>query len=94
MSVGNYPTVEIYVGIELSFDEVLITECDLFQLHCNFNEFFFACNFENLVSDSLDDFSSRVIAFIYSVSEAVEQLFSVLNVLNELRNILLLANGF
>ena len=88
----NNSAIEVNVGVKFSFNEILVAKSDLFQFHCNFDKLFFACDFENFVSNSLDNFSSGVIAFVYSMSESVQQFFSVFNILNELRNILLLTD--
>lgn len=86
------PAVEIDVGVKLSFDEVGVGEGDAFELDCDFDEFLFSGDLEDLFGDAFDDLGSGVVVFVDPVAEAVEQSFFVLYVLDELRDVWFFAN--
>ena len=88
----NDTTVKVNVWIQFSVNEVRITQSNLLQFHCNFNQFLSSSDFEYFISDLLNDLCSWIIRFINSVSESVQKFLSVLNVFDELWNILLFAN--
>ena len=79
--------VEVYVGVELSLNEVLVTKSDSLQLDGDFNQRRLSDNRENFISGSLDDLGSGIVTLVDSVSESHKHLFAVLDVLNELRNV-------
>ena len=90
----NDSTIEIYIGIKLSLNKVGITKCYSFKFNCNLNEFFFTCNSEDLVSNFFNDFCTRIVVFIYSVSKAIKKSFFLLYTFDEFGDILLFTNWF
>ena len=80
-------TVEIDIGVEFSFDEVGVGEGDAFEFDCDFDEFLFSGDLEDLFGDSLDYLGSGVVVFVDPVAEAVEEAFFVLDVLDELGDV-------
>jgi hypothetical protein len=85
--------VEVDVGVELSFDEILVAEGDLFEFDGDFYQVLFASDFEDFVCDSFDDFGSGVVALVDSMAEPVEQFLFVLYVLDELRDVVLMSDS-
>lgn len=65
-------TVKIDIWIQFPFDKVLITQCNLLKFHSNLDEFFFASDLENLISNFLHYLGSRIIALINSMSESIK----------------------
>lgn len=91
-SLINDATVEVNIGIELPLDKILITQSNPFQFHSNLYKFLLTGDLENILCNTLDNFSSGIIAFIDTMTEPIQQFLPILNILNKLRNIFLLAN--
>jgi hypothetical protein len=68
----------------------LVTQCNSFQLHGNFDQLLFACHLKHLICNFLDNLSSGIIALIYPMTKSIEQLLSILYILDKLRNVLFL----
>jgi len=67
----NNSTIKIYIRIKLSLNEVRVTESNSLQFNCNLNKLLLSCNLENLLSNLLHNFSSRIIIFVNSVAKTV-----------------------
>lgn len=70
----------------------MVAESNLLKLHGNLNEFFLAGDLEDLVSDLLDNLGPRIVAFVDSMAEPIEKLLSVLDILDELRDVFFLTD--
>ena len=70
-SLVNDSTVEINVGIELSFNEVRIAESNSLKFDGDLDQLLLSDNLENFISNFLNNFGSRVVIFIHSVAEAI-----------------------
>lgn len=80
-------TVEIDIGVEFSFDEVGVGQCDAFEFDCDLDEFLFSGDLEDLFGDAFDYLRSGVVVFVDPVAEAVEEALFVLDVLDELGDV-------
>ena len=85
-------TVEIYIGVKFSLNEVGVTKSNLFKFNSNFDQFLLSYNFKDFFSYLLDQCSSWVIVFVHSMAKTVEKTFSVLDWFNKLGDIFLLSN--
>ncbi len=65
-------TIKINIRIKFSFNEILIAQSNLFQLHCDFNKLFFSSDFKNFISDFFDDFSPRIITLVNSMTKSIQ----------------------
>ena len=84
--------VEIDVRVKLALDEVLVREGDTLELHGNINHGLTADDGENIIGKLTDKSGTRVKVLVDAVTEAHEDLLAVLNILDELRDVLDIAN--
>src|SRR6267143_3037925 len=84
----NEAGVEIHVGIELALHEVFVLESDALALESVFQEGVFAHEFEDFVSDVLDDAGARIVIFVDARAKSHELDFTGFDALDELRNFL------
>src|SRR5699024_4910 len=78
--------VEVYVRVELAGYEVIIRQSNLFQLHCQIQQFIATEVLEYLVCGLLDDGCAWVVVLVHAVAEAhqANALFFVLHAVHEL----------
>jgi hypothetical protein len=85
-------TVEVDVWVQFSFNEVCIIQSNSFEFDCNFNQLLLSSDLKDLLRNLLDNLGPWIIRFIDSMSKSIEEFLPTLNILNKLRNILLLTN--
>ena len=88
----DHTGVEINVRVELSLNEVLVTQSNSFQLHGDLDHGFLAHNLEDSVGKCANNLGTGVVVFIHTMSEAHQHLLTVLDILDELGNVFYRAN--
>src|SRR5699024_10710755 len=78
--------VEVYVRVELAGDEVIISQCNFFQLDCQIRKIVATEMLEDLVCGLLDDCCTWIVVLVNAVYEAdeVDAVFLVLDFVHEL----------
>merc|ERR1740139_1564299 len=84
--------VEVNVRVELALDEELVVEGDALQLHGDVDHRFAAHDAEHVISDFANDGSARVEVLVVAVTEAHERLLAVLDILDELGDVIDMAD--
>ena len=80
----NHTRIEVDVGVELAFDEILVLKGDALKLHSDVNHRLAANNRENIIGKFTDKSSSWVEILVDSVTESHENLLASLDVFDEL----------
>ena len=75
--------VKVHVGIELALDEIFVLERDAFALQCDFEEWIFAHEIEDFVSDALDNAGAGIVILVNAMAEAHEFNFAGFDALDE-----------
>ena len=88
----DHTRVEVNVRVELPLDEVLVREGDPLELHGNVDHGFAANNSEHIVGELAHKASPRVEVLVDAMAEAHEHLLAILHVLDELGDVLYIAN--
>jgi len=76
--------VEVDVRVELSLDEVVVTQGHLLEGHSNIDHRLTSNNGEDIVGELTHDSGSGVKVLVDSVAETLKHLLAVLNILDEL----------
>src|ERR1035441_5289155 len=79
--------VEIHVGVELAFDEVLVREGDLLQCQGDIDLGMAARHLEDFLGALFEDARARVVVLIDAVPEAHQLALAVLHFLDVTRNV-------
>src|SRR5260370_38939092 len=88
----NEAGVEIHVGIEFAFDEVIVLEGDAFAFESNFEKRVLAHKLENFVGDMFDDAGARIVILVNAVAKSHQLDFPGLDPFDEIGNLLNRAN--
>src|SRR5713226_8425804 len=88
----NEAGIEIHVGIEFAFDEVIVLEGDAFAFESNFEKRVFAHELENFIGDVLDDAGARIVIFVDAVAKSHQLELAGLDPFDEIGNLLNRAN--
>ena len=85
--------VEIDVGVQLSLDEVLVRESNSLKLHGDINHALATNDGEDVVGKLADEAGTWVKVLVDTMTESHEDLLAILDILDELRNVLNIADG-
>src|SRR5437660_5848792 len=84
----NEAGIEIYVGVEFAFHEIIVFQSDALALQSDFEERVLAHELKHFIGDVLDDPRARIVILVYAMAKPHQFDFARLDALDEVGNLL------